>query len=111
MLLSVWKGLELRKRGTQASQGNRLGHPGGPGVCSVRACFARLLCPWDSAGKNTRAGRNSLLQGIFPTQGSNPPLRLLHWQAGSLPAALRVTSLFILALVIFLQNSERLMLF
>ena len=27
-----------------------------------------------------------LLQGIFPTQGSN--LRLLHWQAGSLPLSL-----------------------
>ena len=29
---------------------------------------------------------HSLLQGIFPTQGLNPRLlRLLHWQAGSLP--------------------------
>ena len=28
-----------------------------------------------------------LLQGIFPTEGSNPwLLHLLHWQAGSLPA-------------------------
>ena len=30
-------------------------------------------------------GCHALLQGIFPTQGSNPhPLGLLHWQAGSL---------------------------
>ena len=30
----------------------------------------------------------ALLQGIFPTQGSNPGLLcLLHWQAGSLPLA------------------------
>ena len=37
-------------------------------------------------GKNTGMGRHSLLQGIFPTQGSNPHLlHLLHWQAGSLP--------------------------
>ena len=29
---------------------------------------------------------NFLLQGIFPTQGSNPHLlHLLHWQVGSLP--------------------------
>ena len=34
-------------------------------------------------------GCHSLLQGIFPTQGLNPHhLRLLHWQAGSLPLAL-----------------------
>ena len=37
---------------------------------------ARLLCPWNSPGKNTGAGRHSLLQGIFLTQGSN--LGLLH---------------------------------
>ena len=35
---------------------------------------ARLLCPWDSPGKNTGEGGHSLLQGIFPTQGSNPGL-------------------------------------
>ena len=37
---------------------------------------ARLLCPWDSPGKNTGVGCHSLLQGTFPTQGSNP--FLLH---------------------------------
>ena len=31
---------------------------------------ARLLC--DSPSKNTGVGSQSLLQGIFPTQGSNP---------------------------------------
>ena len=35
---------------------------------------ARLLCPWNSPGKNTGVGSHSLLQGIFPTQGSNPGL-------------------------------------
>ena len=41
-------------------------------------------CPWDSLGKNTGVGCHALLQGIFPTQGSNPHLLgLLHWQAGS----------------------------
>ena len=34
----------------------------------------RLLCPWDFPGKNTRVGCHFLLQGIFPTQGSNPGL-------------------------------------
>ena len=29
----------------------------------------RLLCLWDSPGKNTGVGCHFLLQGIFPTQG------------------------------------------
>ena len=33
------------------------------------------LCgPWNSPGQNTRVGCLSLLQGIFPIQGSNPGL-------------------------------------
>ena len=35
---------------------------------------ARLLCPWNSPGKNTEVGNHSLLQGILTTQGSNPGL-------------------------------------
>ena len=47
---------------------------------------ARLLCPRDSPGSDTGVGWPVLLQGIFPTQGSNPRhQQLLHWQAGSLP--------------------------
>ena len=30
--------------------------------------------PWNSLGQNTGVGNLSLLQGIFPTQGSNPSL-------------------------------------
>ena len=42
----------------------------------------------DSSGKHTGVGCHALLQGIFPSQGSNPCLlHLLHWQAGSLPLA------------------------
>ena len=33
---------------------------------------ARLLCPWNSPGKNTGVGCHALLQDIFPTQGLNP---------------------------------------
>ena len=41
---------------------------------------------WDSPGTNTGVGCHFLLQGIFPTQGSNPSLlHLLPWQADSLP--------------------------
>ena len=38
----------------------------------------RLLCPWNSPGKNTVVGSRSLLQGIFPKQGLN--LDFLHWR-------------------------------
>ena len=34
----------------------------------------RLYSPWNSPGQNTGVGNLSLLQGIFPTQGSNPGL-------------------------------------
>ena len=45
----------------------------------------RLLCPWDSPGKNTGGGCCFLLQGIFPAQRLNLSLFcLLHWQANSL---------------------------
>ena len=42
----------------------------------------RLLCPWDSPGKNSGVGCHAL-QGIFPTQGSNLHLLdlpvLINW--------------------------------
>ena len=37
------------------------------------ACQAPL-CPWDSPGKNTGVGCHFFLQGIVPTQESNPGL-------------------------------------
>ena len=40
------------------------------------------LCPWNSPGQNTGVGSLSLVQGIFPIQGSNPGLphcwQILH---------------------------------
>ena len=53
-------------------------------LCNPTDC--RLICPWDSLGKNTGAGCLAFLQGIIQTQGSNwCLLHLLHWQADSLP--------------------------
>ena len=43
----------------------------------------RFLSPWDFPGKGTGVGCHFLLQGIFPTQGSN--LGLLLRQVDSLP--------------------------
>ena len=46
-------------------------------ICSVQLFVThglqptRLLCPWDFPGKNTGVGCHFLLQGIFPTPGSN----------------------------------------
>ena len=49
---------------------------------------SRLLCPRSFPGNSTGTGCHFFLQGIFPTQGSNPHLlRLLCWQADSLPLA------------------------
>ena len=43
-------------------------------LCPIFAALwtvTRLLCPWDSSGKNTGVGCQSLHQGILPTQRSN----------------------------------------
>ena len=46
-----------------------------PTLCYPMDCRPpRLLCPQDSPGKNTGVGCHALLQGICPTQGSNPGL-------------------------------------
>ena len=66
-------------------------HGVGINVCTVKVaescltpCDPRgLYSPWNSLGQNTGIGSLSLLQGIFPTQGSNPGLQL---QADLLPA-------------------------
>ena len=47
--------------------------------CSVVSSFLRphglyIYSPWNSPGQITGVGSFSLLQGIFPTQGSNPGL-------------------------------------
>ena len=54
---------------------------------------ARLLSPWDSPGKSIEVSCHFLLQGIFPTQGSNP--HLLHWQADSLSLSTWETLCFV----------------
>ena len=55
---------------------------------NARTVGLQAPCPWDSPGKNTAVGCHALLQGVFPTQGSNPGLlSFLHWQASSLPLA------------------------
>ena len=38
-----------------------------------------LYSPWNSPGQNTGVGSLSFLQGIFPTQGSNPAVPHCRW--------------------------------
>ena len=43
-----------------------------PALCNPHGLQpARLPCPWDSPSKSTGVGCHFLIQGIFPTQGSN----------------------------------------
>ena len=59
-------------------------HMGFPGVseCESRLVVSDslwphgLYSPWNSLGQNTGVGSLSLLQGIFPAQGSNPGLHI-----------------------------------
>ena len=41
---------------------------------TLATTWTRLLCSWDSPGKNTGVGCYFLFQGIFLTQGLNPGL-------------------------------------
>ena len=43
-------------------------------LCDPVNCSPPVLCPWNSPGKNTGMGSHSLLQWVFPIQGSNPDL-------------------------------------
>ena len=49
----------------------RFGNPSVSEVKVTQSC-PTLCGPWNSPGQNTRVGSLSLLQGIFPTQQSNP---------------------------------------
>ena len=63
------------------------GLPGGlPSMGSRRVghdwsdlAVAGVYSPWNSPGQNTGVGSRSLLQGIFPMQGSNPGLSHCRW--------------------------------
>ena len=57
--LKLWGKIEVKKLKSLQSHGL------GP---------VRLLCPWNSPGKNNWVGGHFFLQGIFPTQGWNPGL-------------------------------------
>ena len=62
----------------------------------------------DFSRKNTGVCCHFLLQGIFPTQGSNPcSLCLLHWQAGFFTTSAAITSSMLFRTVSNLVNENR----
>ena len=70
-----------------------------------------LCSPWNSPGQNTWVGSLSLLQGIFPTQGSNPGFLHCRWilyQLAEPPEELKNTRMGSLSLLqqIFLTQES-----
>ena len=43
--------------------------------------LTRLLCPWDSPGKNTEVGGHFLLQGLDPRPGIKPVSSAVNTQS------------------------------
>ena len=68
--------------------------------------------PWISPGQNTGVGSHFLLQGIFPTQGSNPGLPhsrwiLYHLSHQKSPRALEWVDLSLLQQIFLTQGSKQ----
>ena len=63
----------------------------------------KLLRPWDFPGNSTGVGCHFLLQGIFPTQGSNPGLPHCRQTLYHLS---HQASLIILLCLIFINDGE-----
>ena len=83
LLHSCLKAAFLGGRGLQETQPPGLAVKPGPSILLQSNVLVTLcdplecnppgsLCPWDFSGKNTGVGGHFILQGIFPTQGSNP---------------------------------------
>ena len=70
-----------------------------------------LYSPWNSLGQNTGVGSLFLLQGIFPTQGSNPGLpycsRFLPTEPQGKPKNTGVGSLYLLQGIFLTQGLNR----
>ena len=80
--------------------------------CEPVDVAARLLCPWDSRGRDAGVGCHSLLQGIFPTQRSNPGLPhcrqiLLPTEPPWKPKKTGVGSLSLLQRIFLTQESNQ----
>ena len=75
--LSEHQGILSTSETSRTLSGNCVCERDGPSVVSSSLWArglrsARLLCPWDSPGKDPGVGCHSLFQGIFLTKGLNP---------------------------------------
>ena len=90
----LWQKMPLRLQKMAPKVTLRASLPSHVGLFATSHAVAHicgLLCPWGSPGNNTEVGCHALLQGIFPTQGSNPGPPHCRWllyrlgHQGSLP--------------------------
>ena len=69
----------------------------------------RLLCPWNSPGKNTGVGCRFLLQEIFPTQRSNLDFmhcRQILYHLSHLPCNIHIRSSHIKLPFVYIKNGQ-----
>ena len=86
-----------------------------PTLCDPKDCQAvksharpaRLLCPWDSLGKNTGLGCDLLLQVIFLTQGLNLSLMSPALHVDSLPLSHQVSLIILILIFITLGGGQK----
>ena len=76
----------------------------------------RLLCAWDSPGKKAGVGCHALLQGVFPTEGSNLGVRHCRqifycWASGEAPTFAHLRRTYLDAPCCHGENSHFLLVF
>ena len=82
-------------------------------VCESRSVISDslrphgLYSPWNSPGQNTGVGSLSLLQGILPTQGSNPGLPHCRWILYQLSRKGGSRFIYVVANVTMRWNSDK----
>ena len=70
---------QQERSGKKEAREDELGAEGGGGVNCLVYTTPWIYSPWNSPGQNTGMGSLSLLQGIFPSQASNPGLLHCRW--------------------------------
>ena len=73
--VQIYKYIQILRIGMYYIQYMCVSHSAMPALHDPRDCSPPdVSCPWDSPAKNTEMGGHFLLQGIFPTQGTDSSL-------------------------------------